>query len=436
MKYILIIFFCFSLFSCGITEKKTEIFILPEKKLLQNPEFKSSLEEGAIKKYLDSFSLKEKLAQLFIINLEGSQEYTKKFDYNETLCPSGFIFFSYNIAKTPEQILHFNYSIQEYYKNSIPPFLAIDLEGGFVNRLQSIISPLPSPGDIPKLFSLQEVEIFYETIAKQTKVLGFSLNLAPIVEPIWEENAQFLQNRSFGSFDIAQKYSKAFIQAFNNQNILCSLKHFPGNANIDPHLSLPVIALSYNDLEKKMLLPFYEVLKDKKKHNAILLSHAILPALSNTPASLSPEIIALLKKDFNYQGLIITDDIFMKALEKYTIDEYDAIFQAIEAGAHIILSSKKIFVSFLPLLEKRYLSEPDFKKQVDIALFKIIQAKLETNLLHYRFTNIWGKTIVIEQKAKNENAFLEAENVFTIANERGKELYFDAVQSKKTLEGK
>ncbi|HUH44960.1 MAG TPA: glycoside hydrolase family 3 N-terminal domain-containing protein, partial [Treponemataceae bacterium] len=202
LRFLILLIILFSLFSCGKESRPEQgISSAPEKIFSQNKRFQVFLEQRAIDTYLDSFSLKQKLSQLFIINLEGSSNYTARQDYNELFCPGGFIFFSYNIGKTAETLMGFTDSILDYYKTDIPPFLSLDLEGGEVNRLRNIISPLPSAKEISQLFTAEEAALFYKEIAKQSHLLGFSLNLAPIVEPLLEENAAFLKTRSFGSIE-------------------------------------------------------------------------------------------------------------------------------------------------------------------------------------------------------------------------------------------
>lgn len=202
LRFLILLIMIFSLISCGKESSAEQgFFSAPEKIFRQNKDFQVFLEQRAIDSYLDSFSLKQKLSQLFIINLEGSSNYTSSHDYNELFCPGGFIFFSYNIGKTAEMLMDFTDSILDYYKTDIPPFLSLDLEGGEVNRLRNIISPLPSAEEISQLFTAEEAALFYKEIAKQSHLLGISLNLAPIVEPLLEENAAFLKTRSFGSIE-------------------------------------------------------------------------------------------------------------------------------------------------------------------------------------------------------------------------------------------
>ena len=423
----------FSLISCGKESSAEQgFFSAPEKIFRQNKDFQVFLEQRAIDSYLDSFSLKQKLSQLFIINLEGSSNYTSSHDYNELFCPGGFIFFSYNIGKTAEMLMDFTDSILDYYKTDIPPFLSLDLEGGEVNRLRKIVSPLPSAEEISQLFTAEEAALFYKEIAKQSHLLGFSLNFAPIVEPLLEENAAFLKTRSFGSIEKTKFFSLAFIESFNSEGVLCTLKHFPGNTDVDPHRNLPVLALNKEDFEKNMLAPFRFVLENLKNKNAVLLSHALIPFISDLPASLSSEVVDLLVKDLDYSGLIITDDIFMAALEGFFSEEKDAILLALDAGAHILLSSKKVFTQFLPFLEEIYTTETVYKEKIDIALQRIIRAKIEAGLLRFSERESWSSLRLLKEDTYTSIDKIgqkERQRLFYQAKKNASEILSEAYQN-------
>ncbi|HOF11273.1 MAG TPA: glycoside hydrolase family 3 N-terminal domain-containing protein [Treponemataceae bacterium] len=436
LRFLTLIIILFSLFSCGKESGTEQDFSsAPEKIFVQNERFQAFLEQRAIDNYLDSFSLKQKLSQLFIINLEGSSNYTASHDYNELFCPGGFIFFSYNIGKTAETLMGFTDSILDYYKTDIPPFLSLDLEGGEVNRLRNIISPLPSAEEISQLFTAEEAALFYKEIAKQSHLLGISLNLAPIVEPLLEENAAFLKTRSFGSIEKTKFFSLAFIESFNSEGVLCTLKHFPGNTDVDPHLNLPVLALNKEDFEKNMLAPFRFVLENQKNNNAVLLSHALIPFISDLPASLSSEVVDLLVKDLDYSGLIITDDIFMAALQSFFSEEKDAILLALDAGAHILLSSKKVFTQFLPFLEEIYTTETVYKEKIDIALQRIIRAKIEAGLLGFSERESWSSLCLLKGNTSTSIDKIdqidrkERERLFYEAKKNASEILSEAYQN-------
>jgi beta-N-acetylhexosaminidase len=433
LRFLILLIILFSLFSCGKESRPEQgISSAPEKIFSQNKRFQAFLEQRAIDSYLDSFSLKQKLSQLFIINLEGSSNYTARQDYNELFCPGGFIFFSYNIGKTAETLMGFTDSILDYYKTDIPPFLSLDLEGGEVNRLRNIISPLPSAKEISQLFTAEEAALFYKEIAKQSHLLGFSLNLAPIVEPLLEENVAFLKTRSFGSIEKTKFFSLAFIESFNSEGVLCTLKHFPGNTDVDPHLNLPVLALNKEDFEKNMLAPFRFVLENQKNNNAVLLSHALIPFISDLPASLSSEVVDLLVKDLDYSGLIITDDIFMAALQSFFSEEKDAILLALDAGAHILLSSKKVFTQFLPFLEEIYTTETVYKEKIDIALQRIIRAKIEAGLLGFSERESWSSLRLLKEDTYTSIDKIgqkERQRLFYQAKKNASEILSEAYQN-------
>ena len=100
----------------------------------------------------------------------------------------------------------------------------------------------------------------YTKQAKQMKEMGFHMNLAPVIEICTEDNAEFLDGRSFGNFELVLNYGRACVNAYENNGIATVVKHFPGNTNTDPHTGLPEITLSKADLESS-IRSFEEILK-------------------------------------------------------------------------------------------------------------------------------------------------------------------------------
>ena len=79
--------------------------------------------------------------------------------------------------------------------------------------------------------------------------IGFHMNLAPVIEVCTPDNEDFLDGRSFGSFEQVLNYGRACVNAYENNQIATVVKHFPGNTNTDPHTGLPEIKLSEADLK-------------------------------------------------------------------------------------------------------------------------------------------------------------------------------------------
>lgn len=369
----------------------------------------------ALENYINSISLQEKICQLFIVNLVGNETFTPVEKMN-SICPSdnswivpgGFLFFGYNLADTPEGVISFTDSIYEYsvQNNKIPPFLSADQEGGKVSRLRNLAGALPSAKDISEKYTKQEAEKLFNYQAVQMKKLGFNLNLAPVVEVSNISNEDFLGDRSFGSYEQVMDYSSAFVSKFENCGVGTVLKHFPGNSNTDPHVGLPVITLSKNDLMDS-LKSFKELIKYKP--SGILMSHAITKEVDDgVPACLSKIwVTEILRKDFNYDGIIFSDDIFMGALADNDYPPEKAVVMAVEAGIDCIMVSEKRIASAAKVLYEKALEDTDFNQKLTASLKRIIEYKIKCGILEYQKSQD-NEYIIVPRKPLSADNRIEA----------------------------
>ncbi|MBR2461773.1 MAG: glycoside hydrolase family 3 protein [Spirochaetaceae bacterium] len=358
-------------------------------------------QEEAIRAFVQSLDPVQRYSQLFLVNLEGSRSFSpvESFQWGnlpeEALLPGGYLFFSYNIAETPSQVAEFNASIQSWsqQRGLVPPLLAVDQEGGMVNRLRSVTSPLPSARQVAQALTASQAQSLYAAQAAQMSLLGFQMNLAPVAEAESQHNSTFLDSRSFGGLGTMEEFAGAAIKGFQSQGLMAVAKHFPGNTNDDPHSGLPEIALEQQELERFYLEPFRRVLQESDPW-AVLMSHARISTSgttaspeqdSETPACLSHFwVTEVLRQRFGYGGLILSDDIFMAALEKNGFPPHKAVMLALEAGVDVIMLSEKRFGSVLRLILDRSQSEPEFAALLDRAVERVVAAKVQAGLLTFR----------------------------------------------------
>ena len=332
----------------------------------------------AVEDFLGALPLEEKIAQLFVVNLVGCDTFIPV----EKNIAGGFLYFGYNIAQTPFAMTKFNQSIIDYCKqnNKIPPFLTVDQEGGFVNRLRSLSGPLPSAQRITQKLALSKAAELYTIQAKQMRALGFTMNLAPVAEVCTEDNEVFLNERSFGSLEEVKKYGAACVQAYEENGIGTVLKHFPGNTNTDPHTGLPQI--SWTEEELKIQMNAFRALIEKNP-SAVLMSHARVKGYDEkNPACLSEYWVSdVLRKDLGFKGIIFSDDIFMGALANNGYPPELAVVKAIEAGIDCIMISEKRIESSIEVLSKKAKADAAFAKQIDKAVRRIIDYKIKCGFL-------------------------------------------------------
>jgi len=222
--------------------------------------------------------------------------------------PAGIILFAHNVGTRAD----LKTLISAIHNLPGQPFVAIDHEGGPVNRLSSFLGNLPSPEEYASLSS-REIETMAYSWGQDLKDLGFDVNFAPAVDLGPAQPGSGLERRLLGEApdDIILK-AGAFIAGMDRAGIQCCLKHFPGlgGSRLDTHHSLPEVTFGKN-LDHH-LSPF------RKLHAMVpwmMVSHARYPELDpqGRPASLSPPILSLPRK-WGYQGALISDDLEMGAL--------------------------------------------------------------------------------------------------------------------------
>ncbi len=390
-SFYILVFSFLLLTSCTDKQTKKEIKKHESASLIQSyvNQIKNQ-RQAALADYVHELPLEQKIAQMFIENLEGCTSFRSYetvgsmtgSDDQTPLIAGGYIFFSYNIAESREQMKAFVDSIREYSDdcNNIQPYLCVDQEGGWVSRLKKLNPKLPSNEQVALDYDIEETYKLYSEQAAGMKGLGFDMNLAPVVEVCTEDNKEFLDGRSFGDAKKVEQYGLACINAYENNGIATVLKHFPGNTNTDPHTGLPEITLPKNQLNET-IEPFWALVKYEPA--AVLMSHARTKAIDEgVPACLSNVWVTdILRNEYGYKGLIFSDDIFMGALADNGYPPEVAAVRAVEAGIDCIMISEKRFAKAGKVLYKKALEDEEFAKKIDAAVMRILKYKIEAGLL-------------------------------------------------------
>ena len=177
-----------------------------------------------------------------------------------------------------------------------------------------------------------------EEKSKLLKSLGINMNLAPVVDVPTDENA-YIYDRSFGTdVEKTKEYAAIVVKQMNEDKMISVMKHFPGYGdNIDTHKEIAIDEREYEQFEKVDFKPFIAGINEKAP--MILVDHNIVTCMDKDyPASLSKKVNDVLRKNLNFSGLIITDDLAMDAVKEYVKDK-KAAAQAIIAGNDMIISS-------------------------------------------------------------------------------------------------
>jgi beta-N-acetylhexosaminidase len=224
-----------------------------------------------------------------------------------------------------------------------PPFLAVDQEGGAVQRLSRLDSlrGAPSARWIAANTSPSQAQALYGRMARRMAALGFNLNLAPVVDLDfgWRNPVIGRLQRSYGSDpDVVARYAGAFVEAHRAHGILTALKHWPGHGSslADPHFAVADVTDTWRETERT---PFAALLKAGKADMIMTghVHHRDWGEGAGRPASLSPAAIQLaLRQKLGFEGVVVTDDLQMEsALAGRSLAE--AIVLALAAGNDLVL---------------------------------------------------------------------------------------------------
>lgn len=346
-------------------------------------------------KTLKSLTLRQKTGQLFIVatasNFNQSNEilassmqqcpYNLNPEYIDKLIKDynigGLIFLYKSDPITQKKF------IDKYQNQStVPLLIAQDSEWGLSMRLDEDPSKVIRYPRNLTIGAIANKNLIYELgkeIGRQCAAIGVHMNLAPVVDINHNPENTVIHDRSFGdNKKIVAECSALYAQGLHDAGIIACAKHFPGHGdtNVDSHLDLPVIKHDINRLESVELYPYKKLISNKKNIPAIMSAHLAVSSLdlSNTPASMSYDIITKkLKNEMNFEGLVITDGLGMKAItKKYNPGKLE--LKAFLAGNDILLCPLDVPLA-VDLIEKAVklglVSESDLNQRV----LKILKAK-------------------------------------------------------------
>ncbi len=215
-----------------------------------------------------------------------------------------------------------------------PVIVAVDEEGGRVQRLADLTSALPSANSVANERTLDEATELARSHAVAIGELGFTMNLAPVVDL---DNGGFIRSRSFGNdVDVVTNFGFATADGILDAGLTPVVKHFPGHGRgSDSHTGLPTLP-ELDVLRGDDLIPFVRAIE--RGDLPIMIGHLVVPGLTNgKPATLSPEAIqGLLRDELGFDGLVMTDAFNMDAISA-TTNNADAAEQSLAAGVDLVM---------------------------------------------------------------------------------------------------
>ena len=268
-------------------------------------------------------------------------------------------------------------------KAIIKPFLSIDQEGGRVERSENI-----RPRRLSASLAFQKGEDFLssqsEEISKELLNWGINLNFAPCIDVNTNPINPIIGERSFSNNpEDVIKGMNIFINASRKNNIIPCVKHFPGHgdASQDSHLTLPTIDLPFEKMEKIHITPFKNAIKNNIEMIMIAHLHCKCFDKENIPASLSQNVIKYLRNTLNYNGIAISDDMYMKGVQSY--ESIEAVIKGIEAGLDMFIfrESDKKTIDMINKLSKIIMENENLKLKVKISNQRIKKLKNKFHII-------------------------------------------------------
>jgi beta-N-acetylhexosaminidase len=346
-----------------------------------------------IDQLISQMSLDEELGQMIMVEWDEGGVLNSDLQYmlqNEHA--GGIILYTFNDnIQTRPQVTALTTAIQADAK--IPLLISIDQEGGEVNRLDPITGPRPSARDIGA--SNDPNTAYQQGISdgQILKQLGFNENLAPDVDVQSLSDSVFnassmvgFEYRMYGSTPgKVADFAGAYLKGLQEQGVVGTLKHWPGLGadTVDPHDTLPTLNSSQQEMNSVNFAP-YRTLLAQGNVDMIMSTHELVPAYDKTyPATLSPILInEVLRDQLGFQGVVITDGLYMKAIsDNWSLTQ--AAVLAVEAGNDILLGPYNVqgVQDVINALHAAVTSGQITKARIDLSLQRILALKAKYGLL-------------------------------------------------------
>jgi beta-N-acetylhexosaminidase len=345
-----------------------------------------------ISKLLNSLTLEEKVGQLFVIG--GNWQEQRSFNLIAADHFGNACLGSLDVNKlNPDQVKNLTKQLQSEalkYNHQIPMFIFTDQEGGLVNRLENGFLTFPSQGAVA-MIAPEMIGQVAQTTARQLHEVGINVNLAPVVDVVYNRAGHIARaRRAFGNDP--QKViqcAQIYIERFQEEQIIACVKHFPNDGDLDrdPHYFFPVNQKSKEELLATSLVPYLQMLKSGLI-KIMLISHVAVPALEpdpSVPASLSKNVIkGFIRGELGYRGLVVIDEMNMRALGKDgkrpTEEQVcNATVKAVDAGADLLIFSgyEQNQVAAYHALLKAYQVKKLSLRQLNQTIKRILDLKMK-----------------------------------------------------------
>lgn len=334
-----------------------------------------------IKQKIKKMSLNEKIGQLYFIHSNGDFQQNLQLIRHYKI--GGLALFAPDFENRSKA--EFQSQIRRYQQASrFGLFIGTDQEGGSVSRINTnpLISKehFPSPQKIYQTSGMAGIKAEERKTAKLLRENGINNNFAPVADVAKNKNS-FIFDRTLGkNYLTTAKYVSISVKAIQSQKVAASLKHFPGYGDAaDTHTGFAQIDKSLANYQKEDLVPFKAGIKAGV--DEIMVSHIIINSLDNYyPASLSKKAHQFLRKNMNYSGIIISDDLEMVAITKFCQNHHlNADAAALQAGNDLLLGGHP--QTGTPAIKRAINDHKISENQIDKSVYRILKLKQKLGIL-------------------------------------------------------
>lgn len=357
-------------------------FYAQESNLWKKGEADSSECREWVESRLAAMTLKEKIGQLFIHTVAPQDTRQNRQNISNAVKEYKVGGLLFSGGRPVEQVTLTNYA-QEMAE--VPLLITFDGEWGLAMRLKGTTA-------FPRnrvLGCIQDNQLLYEygkEVAAQCREIGVHVNFAPVADVDNNPQNPVINTRSFGGNpeNVAEKVI-AYSHGLEDGGVLSVSKHFPGHGdtNVDSHKALPVLNFSRERLDSVELYPFRKAVEAGL--GGVMVGHLEVPGLSAKPASLSPEVIGILQKEFGFKGLVFTDALEMKGVS----DQREVCARALAAGNDMLLAPRNLkreLDGVLNAIKRGELTE----KQITEKCRKVLTFKYVLGLNRKQFVQLSG----------------------------------------------
>ena len=376
-----------------------------------------------VEQQLGQMTLSEKIGQMLIAHSPAkfqsadNREYRKLYDLISKGKVGGVMFLKGNTYEAAVLANRFQLIAPR------PLLISADMEKGLAMRIDGATEFAPNMA-LSATGNSELVHSMAEVIAREAKALGIHQSYAPNVDLNTNPLNPVINTRSYGdNIPLTIEMAKAFIDGLQSKRIIATAKHFPGHGDVtvDSHVNLPVLQADKKRLEAIELRPFKAAIDHGVM--SVMIGHLAVPEITGnlTPATLSWRIVTkLLRKELDFEGLIITDALNMKALyQNYTLE--DISLRAVEAGNDLLLFSpdpELTHSTILSAVKNGKLSE----KQIDKSVRRILLAKRWLGLDRNRLVNLNSIPRQVSIRSHRELAETIAYSSITVVRDNNKYL--------------